>query len=66
MSYEDLRYETDAGIATITIDRPDVHNAFRRETVLELNEAIRDAREDDGVYVIVLTGAGGSFCAGAD
>jgi len=64
--YDDVTYETDEGIAAITIDRPDVHNAFRRETVLELNEALRDARADDGVYVVVLAGAGGSFCAGAD
>jgi enoyl-CoA hydratase/carnithine racemase len=64
--YEDVRYETDEGTATITIDRPDVLNAFREQTILELNAAIRDAREDDGVYAIVLTGAEGSFCAGAD
>jgi enoyl-CoA hydratase/carnithine racemase len=63
---EDVRYDTDGGIATITIDRPEVHNAFRRETILELNEAIRAAVSDDGVYVIILTGAEGSFCAGAD
>lgn len=64
--YEDVTYETDEGTATITIDRPDVMNAFREQTILELNAAIRDAREDDGVYVVVLTGAGGAFCAGAD
>ena len=64
--YDDVAYETDDGIATITIDRPDVYNAFTHETILELNEAIRRAREDDGVYAIVLTGAGDGFCAGAD
>jgi enoyl-CoA hydratase/carnithine racemase len=64
--YDDVAYETDDGIATITIDRPDVYNAFTQETILELNEAIRRAREDDGVYAIVLTGAGDGFCAGAD
>lgn len=64
--YEDVQYDTDDGIATITIDRPDVMNAFRERTILELNAAIRDAQEDDGVYVVVLTGAGGAFCAGAD
>jgi enoyl-CoA hydratase/carnithine racemase len=64
--YDDVQYETDGGIATITIDRPDVHNAFREQTILELNAAIRDAEEDDGIYVVVLTGAGGSFCAGGD
>lgn len=64
--YDDVAYETDDGIATITIDRPDVYNAFTRETILELNETIRRACDDDGVYAIVLTGAGDGFCAGAD
>jgi enoyl-CoA hydratase/carnithine racemase len=66
MGYDDIRYAVDAGIATITLDRPDVYNAFRRETVLELNDAIRTAEADDGVYAMVLTGAGDGFCAGAD
>ncbi|MFC5973521.1 enoyl-CoA hydratase/isomerase family protein [Halomarina salina] len=64
--YEDVRYETTRGIATITIDRPEVYDAFRRQTILELNAALRDAAEDDGVYALVLTGAGDAFCAGAD
>ncbi len=64
--YDDVAYEMEEGIATITIDRPDVYNAFTQETILELNEAIRRARGDDGVYAIVLTGAGNGFCAGAD
>jgi len=64
--YEDLRYDVTDGIARITIDRPDVHNAFTRETITELNDAIRSARDDKSVYVVVLTGAGGTFCAGAD
>jgi len=62
----DVRYRTEAGLATITIDRPDSYNAFTRNTILELNEAIETAAEDDGVYVVVLTGAGDAFCAGAD
>ncbi len=64
--YEDVRYETDGGVATITIDRPEVLNAFRETTIAELNVAIREAIDDDGVYVVVLTGADGGFCAGAD
>jgi len=59
-------YTVDRGIATITLERPDVYNAFTRTTVLELNEAIRAAHEDDTVYAVVLTGAGDGFCAGAD
>jgi len=66
MDYEDVQYGTDRGVATVTIDRPDVYNAFRRETVLELNDAVRTAEADDGVYAMVLTGAGDGFCAGAD
>lgn len=64
--YEDIQYDAADGIATITIDRPDVSNAFRTETLVDLNDALRAARADDAVYVIVLTGAAGSFCAGAD
>lgn len=66
MTYEDIRYDAAEGIATITIDRPDVYNAFTPATVGELNDAIRRARGDDGVYVVVLTGAGDGFCSGAD
>lgn len=64
--YEDVIYDMEDGIATITIDRPEVHNAFRQQTIVELNDAIREATGDDGVYVIVLTGAEDGFCAGAD
>lgn len=39
---DDIRYETDEGMAVITIDRPKVHNAFRRQTILELNETLRE------------------------
>lgn len=66
MEFEDVHYQTDGGIATITIDRQEVYNAFTRTTILELNERIRQAREDDAAHVIVLTGAGDAFCAGAD
>ncbi|WP_049899390.1 enoyl-CoA hydratase/isomerase family protein [Halococcus agarilyticus] len=64
--YEDLDYRTEAGVATITIDRPSVHNAFTEGTVAELNDSIERFRRDDGAYVAVLTGAGDGFCAGAD
>jgi enoyl-CoA hydratase/carnithine racemase len=64
--YEDIHYETGDGIATITIDRPDVYNAFRRQTILELNSALREVIDNDSVYALVLAGAGDGFCAGAD
>ena len=65
-TYDEIRYETDDGIATITIDRPEVHNAFTEQTVVELNDAIDTFRDDDGVYIGIVTGADGGFCAGAD
>jgi naphthoate synthase len=69
--YEDIRYETglgdDAGIAKITINRPEVRNAFRPETVVELSDAFTRAREDLDVGVIILTGEGpDAFCSGGD
>jgi naphthoate synthase len=67
--YADIRYERsrEPGIAKITIDRPEVRNAFRPQTVVELSDAFTRAREDTTVGVIVLTGAGGeAFCSGGD
>jgi naphthoate synthase len=69
--YEDIRYEKSAepvsGIAKITIDRPEVRNAFRPRTIVEISHALEDAREDLEVGAIVLTGAGElAFCAGGD
>src|SRR3978361_2346095 len=65
--YEDIRYETAEGIAKITIDRPEVRNAFRPQTVIEISDALERAREDLDVGVIVLTGEGPlAFCSGGD
>ena len=67
--YADIRYERsrEPGIAKITINRPEVRNAFRPQTVLELAEAFTRAREDTTVGVIVLTGEGpDAFCSGGD
>lgn len=64
--FEDLVYEADAGIAVLTIDRPSVHNAFTERTIKELNRALDDALGSEGIYALVLTGADGGFCAGAD
>jgi naphthoate synthase len=66
--YEDIRYETSGdGIAKITIDRPEVRNAFRPQTVIELMDAFEKAREDESVGVIILTGEGPlAFCSGGD
>jgi naphthoate synthase len=69
--YTDIRYELgsddSAGIAKITIDRPEVRNAFRPETVVELSDAFERAREDQDVGVVILTGEGpDAFCSGGD
>jgi naphthoate synthase len=66
-TWQDIRYETAEGIAKITIDRPEVRNAFRPETVVELSRAFELAREDTTVGVVILTGEGpDAFCSGGD
>jgi len=71
-NYTDIIYEKQNGIAKITINRPEVRNAFRPETVIELYDAFSDAREDQSIGVILLTGAGPAkdgkyaFCSGGD
>jgi naphthoate synthase len=65
--YGDIRYELADGIAKVTIDRPEVRNAFRPQTLVELGDALERAREDTSVGVIVLTGEGPlAFCSGGD
>src|SRR4051794_33412685 len=65
--YEDIRYETGGGIAKVTISRPEVLNAFRPQTLVEVSAALELAREDPEVGVIVLTGEGElAFCSGGD
>lgn len=65
--YQDILYHTAEGIARISINRPEVHNAFRPETVVELLDAFSKAREDASVGVVLFTGEGGrAFCSGGD
>jgi naphthoate synthase len=65
--YTDILYEVAEGIARITINRPEVRNAFRPQTTAELIDAFAAAREDRDVGVILLTGAGTkAFCSGGD
>lgn len=66
MTYTDIGYHAADGIAVITLDRPDVLNAYTQEMLVELNMAIEDAVDDDAVYAIVLTGSGKGFCSGKD
>ena len=67
MAYTDILYEKKHGVAWITINRPEVRNAFRTITVAELTDAFLDARWDPVVGVVVITGAGDkAFCSGGD
>lgn len=71
-TYTDILYHKIDGIAKITLNRPEKRNAFRPETVMELHDALIDAREDTSIGVVLLTGAGPhtdgkyAFCAGGD
>ena len=70
--YQDIIYEKMDGIAKVTINRPEVRNAFRPETVIEMYDAFTDAREDQNIGVVLLTGYGPAkdgkyaFCSGGD
>ena len=67
-TYEDIKFEsTEDGIAKITINRPEVRNAFRPQTVNELKDAFEICREDARIGVVILTGEGpDAFCSGGD
>lgn len=66
MNYEQIRYDLDNGILTITLHRPDRLNAFTDIMMTEMIDALDRADKDDNVRVIIVTGAGRGFCAGAD
>lgn len=67
MSFQEILYSKERGVATITINRPQTHNAFTPLTVQEMISALDDARHDSDIGVIVLTGAGDkAFCSGGD
>ena len=65
--YEEILYQYYDGIAKISINRPEVHNAFTPLTVMEMSEVMELARQDPRIGVIILTGEGGkAFCSGGD
>ncbi|HBH35884.1 MAG TPA: 1,4-dihydroxy-2-naphthoyl-CoA synthase, partial [Gammaproteobacteria bacterium] len=67
LDFADIRYEHADGVAKITINRPEVRNAFRPETVSEMIDAFRHAHMAEEIGVLILTGAGDkAFCSGGD
>jgi methylglutaconyl-CoA hydratase len=65
-SFEFLQVEIEKAVATVTLNRPELHNAFNQVMIAELTACFTALASDPGVRVVVLTGAGRSFCAGAD
>lgn len=66
MPYKTVILEKEDMLATITLNRPDVNNAFDRSMMGEIDDALNDASQDPNVRVVILTGAGKAFCAGGD
>jgi 2-(1,2-epoxy-1,2-dihydrophenyl)acetyl-CoA isomerase len=66
MEYKYLKYMTEGGVATITLNRPEVYNALNDEITYELQDVLKVAGKDDRVRVLVLTGEGKAFCSGQD
>jgi 2-(1,2-epoxy-1,2-dihydrophenyl)acetyl-CoA isomerase len=66
MPYQFITFEAEQGVATITLNRPDVLNSVNMPMAAELQDALRAAAEDDGIRAVLLTGAGRAFCAGQD
>jgi enoyl-CoA hydratase/carnithine racemase len=65
-TFETLLYEVEEGVATITLNRPEVLNAFNTQMNQDLKLALKKAKEDENVRAIIITGAGRGFCSGAD
>lgn len=65
-SYETLRWELEGGVATVTLDRPEKKNAMSWQMFLEIGEVFERAADEAEVRCVVITGAGGAFCSGAD
>src|ERR687885_788317 len=66
MTYQHIRYDTEQGVATITLNRPQVLNSFNMPMAAELQHALGAVAEDDELRAVLLTGAGRAFCAGQD
>jgi 2-(1,2-epoxy-1,2-dihydrophenyl)acetyl-CoA isomerase len=65
-TYQFLKYNVEQGVATITLNRPDVYNALNDEITFEMQDALKAVSKDENVRVVVLTGEGKAFCSGQD
>ncbi|MFA6262317.1 MAG: enoyl-CoA hydratase-related protein [Bacteroidia bacterium] len=66
MSYETILYEVNDGIATLTLNRPDVFNAFNEQQSFDVLDALKKTEKDKSIRVLIITGAGKAFCSGQD
>lgn len=66
MSYETILYSVENGIATLTLNRPDVFNAFNEQLSADVNDALKKTAKDKNIRVLIITGAGKAFCSGQD
>ncbi len=66
MSFETIIYEVNSGVATLTLNRPEVFNAFNEQLSAEVNEALKLSAKDKSIRVLVITGSGKAFCSGQD
>ena len=66
MSYETILYSVENGIATLTLNRPDVFNAFNEQLSEDVNDALKKTAKDKTIRVLIITGAGKAFCSGQD
>ena len=66
MEFSTIKYEVDNRVARVTFNRPEIHNAFNNTVITEMQQVFNEIKKDDNIRVVVLTGAGKSFCAGAD
>ena len=66
MSYKTILVKNKNQVGTLTLNRPDVHNAFNEELISEMHQAMKHFGQDPNTRVIIITGSGTSFCAGGD
>ncbi len=66
MSYETVKYEKENQIARVTFNRPEIHNAFNSTVITEMSDIFKQIKSDKEIRVVLMTGEGKSFCAGAD